>query len=47
MKAEVDGAVVEARGLVKSFGPTPALRGVSVAMGLLERITGPEVARNE
>jgi len=27
------GAIIEARGVVKSFGPTPALRGASVSAG--------------
>ena len=26
-------AIIEARGVVKSFGPTPALRGATIAVG--------------
>ncbi len=43
MKPEVDGSVVAACAVVKSFGPTPALRGASVAAGAGEivAVMGP------
>ena len=43
MRPESDCALVEARGVVKSFGPTPALRGASVAVaaGEILAVMGP------
>src|SRR5437868_8813349 len=43
MRPESDCALVEARGVVKSFGPTPALRGatVAVAAGEILAVMGP------
>src|SRR5438477_10863379 len=43
MRPESDCALVEARGVVKSFGPTPALRGASVAVatGEIVAVMGP------
>ena len=33
MSAAAAGTIIEARGVVKSFGPTPALRGATLAAG--------------
>ena len=41
--ASTPGAIIQARGVVKSFGPTPALRGatVNVARGEILAVMGP------
>ena len=43
MSPNIDCALVEARGVVKSFGATPALRGASVAVtaGEILAVMGP------
>ena len=43
MKPDTDGALIGARSVVKSFGPTPALRGATVGVdaGEIVAVMGP------